>query len=1025
MRKIGYLIIFMLASFAAIAQNSDHVPTGATTPLQSTWKWVTPNDTLTRQLFLIFGNSAGIMRSERIPSYGEMVRYVGTHAVTFTNGLVNNSGVVSIGAPLTKNTLINTSGYYLAFGNFSSGASSNIFSDSGNTLNINSSVYASSLAQLPFGFIISSQRQDGSKSSVINIDSLGITFTVDPHQNLVGYDRNYNGYLKTNNFTPKSYVDSLKDTTITIIDGKQPRIVGSKPIATSTTYAPTDTIAQALANLNSGVITNSSAIAAKLDTSVLRSPSTDPANKYVFQGPIMAGSETYNNGEDDIVQYSVNTFIKGTSISTIRAEAASGQYVAIHISTDTSRTWSAPITVHLPAGGNACESVKLAVIGTRVILFYKELPALGNPYTSGTEYFTYSDNILSGSPTWSTPTAITLNAGGTALVFRIRKLGDGKLHIILWNNNIAENWTTTDGSSWTYLNTLYNYTSSTILTGQVLTEPEFAYLGANKVLVIARNNAALGSGSHPFRFYSTNNLASLTFQGITNIGGVTDTTSKLQVPTSLLADTTRQLIKAFFISRPTIYPTTGITTGATVAKIYGYVNSYNSVIGNTKGYTTKFYYDMPLNQSTFVKGYSTIIPITATRDIITFTSSNYELSNPAAPGLIMNGWQAELLRTDQPNSLKAISAPYSGLVQTPNKYTGNYDYLYNQQGVSKNPDGTLKTPTDGELQLKASAAFYDQKPALKVLNKNGSEVMRIGMANRQGWFLGGGMFTTPGNFAQDSVAGANRSIVAGNGIGVLRSNTYFLSPAMLQGVSMYGSIDTTTNWSKFKMSITNAANNVFTLGALNGGTITTSTLNLEANNAAAGIHVWSGDSNGGRIYYYAAVTGGANLIHSFKSAFSGSIRQTAILDSFISTQSGSNGTTGYRFGLNRSGASNTGIDYAFTGGTNGATSFSMTFGGFLRTTHIGGLSAAPTIAANAGAGTSPTVSISGTDMSGTITVTTGTSPTANTAIATVTFNSAYTAAPRVAGNPGAKNPTTAQLSAHSPPFYKTTNTQRV
>jgi hypothetical protein len=99
---------------------------------------------------------------------------------------------------------------------------------------------------------------------------------------------------------------------------------------------------------------------------------------------------------------------------------------------------------------------------------------------------------------------------------------------------------------------------------------------------------------------------------------------------------------------------------------------------------------------------------------------------------------------------------------------------------------------------------------------------------------------------------------------------------------------------------------------------------------------------------------------------------------------------------------------------------SLAFTGTTTFRHIGGTSTAPTIAANAGAGTSPTVSISGTDLSGTITVTTGTSPTANTAIATVTFNSAYTTAPRVGGNPAAKNTTTATLSATSPPFYTTT-----
>lgn len=49
----------------------------------------------------------------------------------------------------------------------------------------------------------------------------------------------------------------------------------------------------------------------------------------------------------------------------------------------------------------------------------------------------------------------------------------------------------------------------------------------------------------------------------------------------------------------------------------------------------------------------------------------------------------------------------------------------------------------------------------------------------------------------------------------------------------------------------------------------------------------------------------------------------------------------------------------------------------------------PTIASGAGAGTSPTISISGGDQSGIITVTTGTTPTASATVATITYGSAY------------------------------------
>lgn len=62
----------------------------------------------------------------------------------------------------------------------------------------------------------------------------------------------------------------------------------------------------------------------------------------------------------------------------------------------------------------------------------------------------------------------------------------------------------------------------------------------------------------------------------------------------------------------------------------------------------------------------------------------------------------------------------------------------------------------------------------------------------------------------------------------------------------------------------------------------------------------------------------------------------------------------------------------------------------------------PTIAAEAGAGTSPTVTIQGNDTSGIITVTTGTSPSAGD-LATITFGSAYGAMPRVMLTPSNLN----------------------
>ena len=66
----------------------------------------------------------------------------------------------------------------------------------------------------------------------------------------------------------------------------------------------------------------------------------------------------------------------------------------------------------------------------------------------------------------------------------------------------------------------------------------------------------------------------------------------------------------------------------------------------------------------------------------------------------------------------------------------------------------------------------------------------------------------------------------------------------------------------------------------------------------------------------------------------------------------------------------------------------------VRVKHLVGETAAPTIAAGTGAGTTPTVAIAGTDLGGYISVTTGTLPTLSAVVATITFNIAYASAPK-------------------------------
>lgn len=86
--------------------------------------------------------------------------------------------------------------------------------------------------------------------------------------------------------------------------------------------------------------------------------------------------------------------------------------------------------------------------------------------------------------------------------------------------------------------------------------------------------------------------------------------------------------------------------------------------------------------------------------------------------------------------------------------------------------------------------------------------------------------------------------------------------------------------------------------------------------------------------------------------------------------------------------------------------------------HIIGNGVAPTIAANAGAGTGGTASITGSDIAGQITVGAGTLPTAAVVAATITFNSAYASTPVVVLTPA--NAVTALLGGVTGIFLSST-----
>lgn len=111
-----------------------------------------------------------------------------------------------------------------------------------------------------------------------------------------------------------------------------------------------------------------------------------------------------------------------------------------------------------------------------------------------------------------------------------------------------------------------------------------------------------------------------------------------------------------------------------------------------------------------------------------------------------------------------------------------------------------------------------------------------------------------------------------------------------------------------------------------------------------------------------------------------------------------------------------GVDQVFCGSSISVNTIQLTDGN----SHIVSGGATPGIAAGTGAGAGSAINISGTDLSGNITLTTGAAPAASATIFTVTFNLAYGLAPEVLVSP--KDVNSASLSGTSNPFVSATTT---
>lgn len=214
-----------------------------------------------------------------------------------------------------------------------------------------------------------------------------------------------------------------------------------------------------------------------------------------------------------------------------------------------------------------------------------------------------------------------------------------------------------------------------------------------------------------------------------------------------------------------------------------------------------------------------------------------------------------------------------------------------------------------------------------------------------------------------------------------------------------------TNPSLFSVPGAASTPGVSITGASFVGTATTSTPQLYINQGAIAPTTWS-TTPGGTVIGANGPAGGVGNFLDFHtnggaSIFSvsggGSVTAGNVIQSAIGFRT--QGSSGGYFELNSSGNA-----AWLTSPSTGSFNFGSTNGGTNGTLKLGqilGGSGAPAIAAGTGAGTTPTISVSGNNTAGQVNLTTGSTPTASAAAATVTFANAfaYAAAPFVVFSP--------------------------
>lgn len=649
--------------------------------------------------------------------------------------------------------------------------------------------------------------------------------------------------------------------------------------------------------LNSKASTAS--LSGKVDTSSFTA-SSDKTKRYVFSGMTKQDTIVGLNAYEANIRWfngKLNRVYTG-SLMNGENSSAIGNGIYVDESNDNGITWVNQRRIHTNPGF-FCE-VPSWVVGNGIIgVIFKE--GITNSYTTGGTRYIYSTN---GLVTWSAPSTITMNDGSVAVPYGSAvKMGDGKTHILLHNQNRAEDITTTDFINWTY-----HAPIQTAQIGSTITiEHTITYIGNNKAIVTARNNNLAGGGTHPMQWVSNDNLATVTYKGFTNINGPVDTAYTSFSPVAMIADTVRNIV--FTASSTRRFAVSGLQPDSTMF----YISDANAVYNNPKAYQLRFKMPRPLTTGNpFNKGYDALTFIGNGFDNIIITKTEATTNwgvTPTGTERVNSQYQYYVNYNESPFLTKYVMRNVNGLVPTSNVYTGNIDYIkpigYSMRDrlgydVDK-PNGTRVFAADSYLPAGAiTHEFFDR-------NGNRTLYLNSGGARQA-------VFNTKVSVINGFGADINGRANLTGGLNVATGVANILSN-VANGLRVYGTADTLTNTLKLQLSGSGSAMNI---AAINTGTVTASTLNLSANNGSVTYSI--NGTNARQQASYASTAGGTQG-YLYNGAFSGAnIRQTHIVDSLVSTKSGtSGGYTIHRFGANTTGQSGTLTNYLWTGGPGGTT----------------------------------------------------------------------------------------------------------